>query len=268
MITRHRRARRLCVTALLGATIFACFVATPRADTPPKLLDDNRNDLTLEALETSAFNLAINLAGFNVDPLTFSYPPVIVSGRVLSHPKIHNLYLDDDWDGNNPDAPTSAQLDAFTKPSCRAITSTRLASTECTTRSSPGRTAAAFFARLCSRSSVTRSSSSSSPRISCEVGFDPIGPPGAFPAITGVPQTNDDTLYVIYLPRSMNIIDGGCDSLSGFHFFGAAPNAKFEFTDPLPIFFSQTFAYAVIPTACASGSPQQIPRRHHQSGQP
>jgi hypothetical protein len=73
-----------------------------------------------------------------------------------------------------------------------------------------------------------------------------------------VPQTNDDTLYVIYLPRSMNIVDGGCDALSGFHFFGAAPNAKFEFPIPFPIFFSQTFAYAVIPTACASGSPQQI----------
>ena len=257
MITRHRRARRLCVTALLGATIFACFVATPRADTPPKLLDDNRNDLTLEALETSAFNLAINLAGFNVDPLTFSYPPVIVSGRVLSHPKIHNLYLDDDWDGNNPDAPTSAQLDAFTQ----ALVSSHyldeagqygVHSAEFT--GSHGRSifctpvqpelGHAEFVELLAW-------------ISCEVGFDPIGPPGAFPAITGVPQTNDDTLYVIYLPRSMNIIDGGCDSLSGFHFLGRLRTRNSNFLIRYPSSFP-TFAYAVIPTACASGSPQQI----------
>src|SRR4051794_15688818 len=114
MATRHLRSRRLRITALLGAVIFACFVATPRADTPPKLLDDNRGDLTLEALETAAFNLAVNLAGFNVNPLTASYPTVI-SGRVLSHPKIHNLYLDDDWDGNNPEARPVAQVDAFAR---------------------------------------------------------------------------------------------------------------------------------------------------------
>ena len=82
------------------------------------------------------------------------------------------------------------------------------------------------------------------------------------PPLTGVPQTNDDTLYVIYLPRSMDIVDGGCGSLSGVHFFGAAPN--FKFLDvfgvplPIPVPYAQTFAYAVIPTKCASGDAQGI----------
>jgi hypothetical protein len=37
---------------------------------------------------------------------------------VLGHPKIHNIFLDDDWDGHNPDAPTSAQIDV---PRCACV---------------------------------------------------------------------------------------------------------------------------------------------------
>jgi len=50
-----------------------------------------------------------------LNPLSpaFSYPPVILGGRVLSHPKIHNLYLDSDWDAHNPDAPSRAQINAL-----------------------------------------------------------------------------------------------------------------------------------------------------------
>ena len=60
---------------------------------------------------------------------------------------------------------------------------------------------------------------------------------------------DNDTLYVVYLPRGTTIADGGCDALSGYHFFGAAPDIQFEFIIPVPV--SQTFAFAVIPTACA-----------------
>ncbi|HEY7289868.1 MAG TPA: hypothetical protein VH583_08530 [Vicinamibacterales bacterium] len=260
MATRRLKTRRLHIKGLLVAALFAGVIAAARANTPPNLLDDNRGDLTLEALETAAFNAATSLAAFPLDPLTFTYPTTI-SGRVLGHPKIHNLYLDDDWDNNNPDAPTMAQIDAFTQ----ALVSSHyldeasqygVQNAEFT--GSHGRSVFcipvqpefghAEFVELLAW-------------VTCEVGFNPVPPPGLLPAITGVPQTNDDTLYVIYLPRSMTIVDGGCDSLSGYHFFGAAPNAKFEFPDPLPIFFSQTFAYAVVPTACASGSADDI--RNH-----
>src|SRR5262249_36947592 len=30
-------------------------------------------------------------------------------------PEIHNIYLDEDWDNNNPDAPTVAELNSLTK---------------------------------------------------------------------------------------------------------------------------------------------------------
>src|SRR5436309_1304301 len=111
----HNRPSRR-VVRLVAALIIAGGLATAiHAGAPPNLLDDNRGNLALEATESAAFNVAISTAGFFADPLTFTYPPVIVNGRVLHHPKIHNLYLDGDWDGNNPDAPTRAQLDAFTR---------------------------------------------------------------------------------------------------------------------------------------------------------
>ena len=28
---------------------------------------------------------------------------------------------------------------------------------------------------------------------------------------------------MVYLPRSMDIIDGGCDTLAGYHFYSAVP---------------------------------------------
>ena len=68
----------------------------PRPATPLTLLDDNRSDLALEATESAAFTLAITLFGFPVDPFESTNTPVVISGRVLEQPEIHNIYLDDD----------------------------------------------------------------------------------------------------------------------------------------------------------------------------
>jgi hypothetical protein len=246
---RPRRRSRGTATRLLSGLVVASFLAAAlRAGTPPNLLDDNRSDFTLEAIETTAINLAMNLAGFFTDPLTFTYPPVVISGRVLAHPKIHNLYLDDDWDANNPDAPTKAQLDAFTQ---ELVSSGYL--------SSAGQygVGSATFTGHHERSVLCI------PRqplfghaefvelmkwVACEVGLS-LPVPGLIPPLTGVPKADDDTLYVVYLPRSMTIVDGGCDSLSAYHFFGAAPDIQFVLFVPVPV--SQTFAFAVVPTACA-----------------
>jgi FIMAH domain-containing protein len=236
-------------------------VAPTFASQPPNLLDDNRDDTALSVLESGLFTAAIGLLGFSVNPLIGTYLPVDISGRVLAHPKIHNLYLDDDWDAHNPDAPTSAQLDAFTR---------ELASSHYLDGANQYGVHAAEFTGSHGRSLLC---SPLQPRldraefvellawVSCEVSVSP-PVPGLIPPLTGVPQTNDDSLYVIYLPRSMDIVDGGCGSLSGVHFFGAAPN--FKFLDvfgiplPIPVPYAQTFAYAVIPTKCASGDAQAI----------
>jgi hypothetical protein len=81
-------------------------------------------------------------------------------------------------------------------------------------------------------------------------GFDPVPAPGVFPPLSGVPSPDDDTVYVVYLPRSMDIIDGGCDSLSGYHFYSAVPIVT-TVDVVIPVAFSQTFPFAVIPTKCA-----------------
>jgi len=102
-----------------SATLIAVVIATTlSAGALPNLLDDNRGNVGLAALETAAFNAALAVGGFVfLNPVSpaFSYPPVILDGRVLANPEIHNMYMDSDWDAHNPDAPTRAQLDALTQ---------------------------------------------------------------------------------------------------------------------------------------------------------
>lgn len=259
---RYQRFRRY-IKGFAVAAMCGCLMAVAHAGTPQNLLDDNRSDLTLEALETTAFNAAIDLIGLPLNPLTFLYPPVVISGRVLSHPEIHNIYLDDDWDANNSDAPTSGELDAFTQ---NLVSSGYLDAAKQYGVGSATFTGSHGRSLLCSLLQPRFGQAEFVELlewISCEAGFSP-PVPGLIPPLTGVPQTNDNTLYVIYLPRSVTIADGGCGTLSGYHFFSAAPNFTLDtsFIIPIPIFYSQTFAYAVIPTACAKGSDPQTIRDH------
>jgi len=256
MFTSHYRPSKGAVR-FVAALVLAGVMGTAaiRGGGLPNLLDDNRGRLDIAAIESLAYNVALSTAQFFINPLTFTYAPVVVTGRVLEHPEIHNLYLDDDWDANNGDAPTRAELDAFTK----------------------GLVESGYF-DAASQYGVKRASFNGSHErsvlcaplqpiagnaemvellawISCEVGFNPLPVPGVFPALTGVPKANDDSLYVVYLPRSVTIIDGGCDSLSAYHFFGAAPDIDFKFIVPVPR--SQTFAFAVVPTACAKATTRE-----------
>ena len=102
-----------------SAVLIAVAIATTLSAGPlPNLLDDNRGNVGLAAIESAAFDIArLALSPIFLNPLSpaFSYPPVILAGRVIEHPEIHNLYLDSDWDAHNPDAPTTGQLDALTK---------------------------------------------------------------------------------------------------------------------------------------------------------
>ena len=99
-----RYLRKRVVRRFIPAVLVAAIMATAiKAGPLPNLLDDNRGNFALAALETAAFNGALAvLAPIFLNPLSpaFSYPPVILNGRVLSHPKIHNLYLDSDWDAH------------------------------------------------------------------------------------------------------------------------------------------------------------------------
>ena len=257
MFTPHYRPSRRAVRFIAALVLAGGLSTATRAGGLPNLLDDNRGRLDIAAIESVAFNLALSTAQFFINPLTFTYPPVVVSGRVLEHPEIHNLYLDDNWDANNPDAPTRAELDAFTQ----ALVDSGYF--DAASQYGVGR--ASFNGShersvLCAPLQPIAGNAEMVELvawISCEVGFNPLPVPGVFPALTGVPKANDDSLYVVYLPRSVTIVDGGCEQLSGYHFFGAAPDIDFKFIVPVPR--SQTFAFAVISTACATGTtPREI----------
>jgi len=248
-----RSPRRL-ITGFLIAAICAAAVARPKAAGPPTpQLSDNRGDTILEALETAAINTALTLTGFFADPLTFSYPPVVVSGRVLKHPNIHNIFVDDDWDAHNPDAPSVGEIDAFTQA---------LVSSHYLDQAGEYDVHHASFTGSHQRSVVCAPIQPVFDHaefvelldwVSCMAGFDPLPAPGVFPPLSGVPSPNDDTVYVVYLPRSMDIVDGGCDKLGGYHFYSAVPIVT-TVDVVIPVAFSQTFAFAVVPTKCAASS--------------
>jgi hypothetical protein len=245
------RSRRRLITGFLIAVICAVTVARPKADTPKPQLSDNRGDTILEALESTAINTALSLTGFFADPLTFTYPPIIVNGRVLKHPKIHNIFVDDDWNAHNPDAPTVGEIDAFTQA---------LVSSHYLDQAGEYDVHHASFTGSNQRSLVCAALQPEFDHaefvelvdwVSCMAGFDPLPAPGVFPPLSGVPSPDDDTVYVVYLPRSMDIVDGGCDSLSGYHFYSAVPIVT-TVDVVIPVAFSQTFAFAVVPTKCAA----------------
>jgi hypothetical protein len=220
-----------------------------RAGSLPNLLDDNRGSQPLAGNYSAAFTTASSIV-LAPNPLTFIYEPVSVSGRVLANPSIHNLYLDDDWDAHNPGAPTVEQLDAFTQDLVNShyfdsasqygvgnasFTGSNQRSTLC----DPLRTAAIAFHDAVSLQSW----------IVCEASFNPVAdalgvPPGTTPALTGVPQADDNTLYVVYLPLNVTL-EGDCN-YGGYHFFSAVPAIHVDIQPT----FSQTFAYAVIPIQC------------------
>jgi hypothetical protein len=247
----NARARRRLITGFLIATICAATVARPKADTPKPQLSDNRGDTILAALESTAINTALLLTGFFADPLTFTYPPVVVNGRVLKHPKIHNIFVDDDWDAHNPDAPTVAEIDAFTQALVSSHYLDQAGEYDVHDASFTGSHQKSDFCAPLQPEFDRAEFVELVDWVSCMAGFDPVPAPGVLPPLSGVPSPDDDTVYVVYLPRSMDIIDGGCDTLSGYHFYSAVPIVT-TVDIVIPVAFSQTFPFAVIPTKCAA----------------
>jgi hypothetical protein len=246
----NARSRRRLITGFLIAAICAATVARPKADTPKPQLSDNRGDTILEALETTAINTALALTGFFADPLTFTYPPVVVNGRVLKHPKIHNIFVDDDWDAHNPDAPTVGDINAFTQALASSHYLDQAGEYDVQHASFTGSHQRSLFCAPLQPEFDHAEFVELVHWVSCMAGFNPIPAPGVLPPLSGVPSPDDDTVYVVYLPRSMDIVDGGCDTLGGYHFYSAVPIVT-TVDIVIPVAFSQTFAFAVIPTKCA-----------------
>jgi len=99
--------------------------------------------------------------------------------------------------------------------------------------------------------------------VTCMAGYNPFSappsllPPGTLDPISGVPEGNDNSLYVVYLPRDVEIVEGGCGSFKAYHFFAAVPDIRFVFPSPIPLPVSQTVAFAVVQTKCLGGATPQ-----------
>ena len=245
-----------------AAVLIAMIVTTgPSAGPLPNLLDDNRGNVGLAVIETAAFNAAIAVLGFVfLNPISpaFMYPPIL-SGRVLEHPEIHNLYMDSDWDAHNPDAPTRAELDALTQ---QLVGSGYFSEAAQYGVGSASFTGSHQREVLCAPFEPINGGAEFVDIlawVTCMGGFNPfslIPPliPGALDPISGVPEANDNSLYVVYLPRDVEIVEGGCGSFAAYHFFTAVPDIQFIFPSPLPLPRPQTVAFAVVQTKCAGGA--------------
>ena len=200
-----------------------------------------------------------------LNPLSpaFSYPPVILSGRVLEHPEIHNLYLDSDWDAHNPDAPTRAQLDALTQGLVNSGYFSAASQYGVGSATFTGSHQREVLCGLFEPIAGTAEFVDILAWVTCMAGYNPFSappsllPPGTLDPISGVPEGNDNSLYVVYLPRDVEIAEGGCGSFKAYHFFAAVPDIRFEFPIPIPIPVSQTVAFAVVQTKCLSGATPQ-----------
>jgi hypothetical protein len=244
------------VSSLLPATVLSAvflWAAPARAGALPNLLDDNRGNLVLEATESALFTTAVSLLGFPIDPFILVPVPVILRGRTLN-PSIHNLFWDSDWNAHNPDAPSSGRLDAFTASLAGGHYLDQAGEYGVGGASFSGSHGSSLFCL------ITNPGGSAEfieilHWVSCEISFDPFSPlPGLFPAITGVPKADDNSLYVVYLPRETEVIEGGCDSFAAYHFFSAVPNTHIEIVPfppfAIPIIEPQTFAFALVATKC------------------
>ncbi len=253
------RVRHAIVRRFASAVLIAVCLATAMSAGPlPNLLDDNRDNTALEVLESAAFNLALTALPIFSIPYTPAYAgppivPVVIEGRVLEHPKIHNLYLDSDWDANNPDAPTRAQIDSLTQ---ELVNSGYFSAAAQYGVGSASFTGSHDRSVLCSAFEPLGGHAEFVDILAwttCMVGFNPFDlpplPPGALPPISGAPSPDDNTLYVVYLPRDVEIVEGGCGQFSAYHFFGSVPALKF-----IVVPFAQTYAFAVVQTKCASGA--------------
>lgn len=234
--------------------VVSLFPIATNAGVPPNILDDNRGD---EAKAASIYYPYLTLLGlldaYPQQAANLVIPPTSLSGHVLKNLKIHNVFWDDDWNGHNRSLPTTEQIDAFTQalvdsPYFNSAGQYGVESAEFTGSSGAYATclppvpylAPVEFGEIM----VWAACMASFPQ---PLAVTTPSPP-FFPT-TGLPSPDDDTLYVIYLPRGASIADVDCHK--AYHFMDTA--AKFSF-DPFPYVTPQkTFAFAVVQTSCVTG---------------
>jgi len=186
-----------------------------------------------------------------------------MSGRVIANPHIWNVFASDNWDAEHPASLSTAAINDLT----RGMIDTSSGNDYLGPASQYGVGAASFQGSSqndgCGGApSGTTNFVSILLWITCE-----IQAPG-----TGIPYPDDNSMYVIYLPASVDVdngpFGGTCDGFSAYHFQSMAlkvdwvtaevPDPLDPFGDPIevpvPPFFHahfQSYPFAVIPLKCA-----------------
>ena len=167
-----------------------------------------------------------------------------LSGRVLGNPSIFNVFWDDNWNSDHSGAFSTDSIDNMTK----ALVSSKYfdAAGQYGVGSASfddSNTSGGLLNPCPSTPGSTTDFVSILGFIECEVSLLP----------TGVPSPDDNSLYVVYLPRGTTIdnfgINKSCDSFGAYHFMGNSGDAPRR---------TRKFAFAVVPLDCAHGSADEL----------
>jgi hypothetical protein len=176
-------------------------------------------------------------------------------GVVRAHPAIHNVYMTYDWDDENPAEISRGAINNFTQMLVDGSYFDHAAQYGITSPSFTGSDEAIIPPPV-----IAGYTEFLSIATWMEAETAPLPIPFTGNTVGLLPEPTDDTIYAVYLSHDVEINDFGyntCDDFGAYHFFGGTlvwveevvPYPPFVLVYPAP----QTFAYAVLPTACGSG---------------
>ena len=232
------RLIRFALTLAIVGAFMGGIVQPVAAGDPPNRLDDNRG---LTSSISLAGDVCTALLGYFSLPAAIGCPGM--DGRVLENAKVHTIFASGDWNGSVPSM--------FSTVAVNDMTQSLLSSDYLRWAGQYGVGNASFEGSTVNNGcggapSGTTNQLSIELWITCEV---------QTPS-TGVPYPDDNSLYVIFLPPSVDINngpDGGtCDNFSAYHLQSMALTVSWALFVPYPHF--QSYPYIVIPLKCANST--------------
>ena len=238
--------KRVLLSFLVVALAAFIAVGSAGAGTAPNRLDDNRGNGNVVGLAADVCNAILGpfqaLSWFDLDVCPDMH------GRIVSHPHIWNIYAGDNWDSSHSAAFSKAAINDMTRKIIDTSAGSDYFGPAIHYGINPPTLAGSSENDGCTGApDGTTNQVSIELWITCEVQA-----PG-----TGVPLPDNDTIYVIYLPETVDInngpFGGTCDNFTAYHLQSMALTVDGpDFTEfpPFDAHF-QSYPYAVIPLKCA-----------------
>jgi hypothetical protein len=175
-------------------------------------------------------------------------------GAVLANPAIHNLYMDFDWNSDNPAAISRGAIDGATASLVTSNYFAKASQYGVGPASFTGSHEAGLLPCPAPIIAGVTDFLSIAAWMECMTAPSPIPFTGT---ISGAPAPDDNTVYVVYVPRGTQINDiaiSSCGDFGAYHFDGVTAVWQIIFTPlPVPVLVPHGFPYAVVPIDCAIG---------------